>query len=818
MASLRSISWSVLFIAAAFTFTGCTGDTSTGDTSTGESGSLNVNLELEGDVTINEVEWVLTGNGMEPMTGTINTSAPGATPSVEVFGILPGEDYLITMTATSADGETSCGGSAEFDVEVGVSTNVMVMLNCKPPQDLGGVRVNGDFNICADLVKVVVSPLQTSVGNDIDLAAAGDDYEGDAFEYLWEATGGSIADPSAASTVYTCEEVGNHEVRVTLSDDDFNYCMCDWTVAITCVDAELCDGIMCDDGEVCIDEVCVPVGECIEDDDCGDGEVCRDFECVDLCADVECDDENECTAEACSPQTGECEGDPVDNGTACDDDAGMCVDGECVTNPDCVENEDCDQGEICIAGECVLDVECIQDTDCVELNQCKMAVCDAGVCSSADLEDGTSCELPDIDDAECRMGECEPVNVTLGDDFALVFQQNLNIPTLHLFLSGPVATSGEVSIGETFSEPFTVTPGEVTTVNLPSGSEITTHDVIEVNAAVRITSEAPITVYGLNRQTATTDAFAGLPAPSLGQRYRVMSWPALPFGTSQLAIAAVAGPDNDPNASTSVTITPSATAGSRPAGVPYTIEMNPFDAYQLQSSGDLTGTLIESSRPIAVFGSNKCANIPDANYTFCDHLVEQMPPVSTWGREALTVPLATRVGGDTFRIVADQDGTAVELEGAAPESFMLNAGEFAERLLDGSYRISSDAPILVAQYSNSTSFDGVTSDPFMMLIPSSEQFLDSYTFATPASGFPDNYANIVALTTDAMAGDVLLDGVPVPAAEFSVLAGTDFSATQAVISLGTHTVSAPSPAGLYVYGFATADSYGYPGGFSAGAQ
>jgi hypothetical protein len=104
----------------------------------------------------------------------------------------------------------------------------------------------------------------------------------------------------------------------------------------------------------------------------------------------------------------------------------------------------------------------------------------------------------------------------------------------------------------------------------------------------------------------------------------------------------------------------------------------------------------------------------------------------------------------------------------------------------------------------------------MMLIPSSQQFLDSYTFATPGAGFAVNYANIVALTTDAMAGDVLLDGVPVPAEEFSVLTGTDFSATQAVIGVGTHTVSAPNPAGLYVYGFAESDSYGYPGGFSAG--
>jgi hypothetical protein len=227
--------------------------------------------------------------------------------------------------------------------------------------------------------------------------------------------------------------------------------------------------------------------------------------------------------------------------------------------------------------------------------------------------------------------------------------------------------------------------------------------------------------------------------------------------------------------------------------------------------------LIESSRPIAVFGGNQCGNVPGPNTGFCDHLVEQIPPVSTWGTEALTVPLATRSFGDTFRILADEDTTGVELEGAAPESFTLEAGEFEDRLLEGSYRISSDGPILVAQYSNGSEWDGVTSDPFMMLIPSVEQLLGSYTFATPGMGFSANYANIVALTTDAMAGDVLLDGVAVPPGSFTVLTGTDYSTAQALIAVDSHTLSAPNPVGLYVYGYASFDSYGYPGGFSAGS-
>jgi phosphodiesterase/alkaline phosphatase D-like protein len=199
------------------------------------TGSLDLNLQLADGVVINEVAWTISGNDMEPMTGTIDTSAPGATASVEVFGLPPGEDYLVELAATDESGQVTCRGDAEFDVEVGVATDVMVMLNCKRPTGLGGVRVNGEINICAQLAKVVVSPLQTSIGNDIDLSALGEDVEGDDISYAWSATGGSIDDASAQATTYTCEVAGEHTITITVSDDDGEYCMDDWTVSVTCV-------------------------------------------------------------------------------------------------------------------------------------------------------------------------------------------------------------------------------------------------------------------------------------------------------------------------------------------------------------------------------------------------------------------------------------------------------------------------------------------------------------------------------------------------------------------------------------------------------
>ncbi|MBT8469688.1 MAG: hypothetical protein KJN97_13165, partial [Deltaproteobacteria bacterium] len=223
--------WLVCWLFGALAFAGCAADTSS-------TGGLTIELELSDGTQIEEVTYAISGGDMEPMLGTINTSAPGSTASVEIYGIPGGGPYTIMMTATSADGDTSCSGSADFDVEIGLVTEVAVMLNCKPGQELGGVRVNGTFNFCADLVKVVVSPLQTSVGNQIDVFAMAVDMEGDAIEYRWEATGGSVADVNARQTTYTCLAAGEQTITVTVSDDGFDYCDCTHTVDITCVEGD----------------------------------------------------------------------------------------------------------------------------------------------------------------------------------------------------------------------------------------------------------------------------------------------------------------------------------------------------------------------------------------------------------------------------------------------------------------------------------------------------------------------------------------------------------------------------------------------------
>jgi len=229
--------WSALLVNV-----GCAGNVNEVDES-GDTGSLLLLLELANGETLDQVEYVLTRGGMEPMSGTIDTSAPGATASLEVFGLVPGDGYRITMTAAAADGVTRCTGATDFSVRVGEATEIMVVLKCVGPPRFGAVRANGKLNICAELTKMVVSPLRTSVGNSVDLSAAGEDADQDPFTIRWNATGGSLASDTGSDNELTCEVEGEGSVTAEVSDDQFEHCVSGWTIAVTCVASDGSGGV-----------------------------------------------------------------------------------------------------------------------------------------------------------------------------------------------------------------------------------------------------------------------------------------------------------------------------------------------------------------------------------------------------------------------------------------------------------------------------------------------------------------------------------------------------------------------------------------------
>ena len=226
----------LLLVGVSLLTTGCRGNSSAVPCTSALLIELDVTTSVEGLAPlINEVLWAITGNDMDPVMGRIDTSDPNATASVEVFGLEPG-NYRIELEAVSEDGESRCRGSARFDVTAGLVTEVAVLLRCPTGPRFGAVRVNGGFNICPELTRVVVAPLQTSIGNVIQVRSRAEDADGDAIDYAWTADSGTFANPSATATFYTCEETGDHRLTISVTDEGDEHCVDRWTVDVRCVD------------------------------------------------------------------------------------------------------------------------------------------------------------------------------------------------------------------------------------------------------------------------------------------------------------------------------------------------------------------------------------------------------------------------------------------------------------------------------------------------------------------------------------------------------------------------------------------------------
>ena len=396
-----------------------------------------------------------------------------------------------------------------------------------------------------------------------------------------------------------------------------------------------------------------------------------------------------------------------------------------------------------------------------------------------------------------------------GTEFWVGFPGNISNQGLRqLYITAEADAEVNINIvNPAFSTTVNVASGSLTTVNLPNTVDIQTSGVVE-DKGIHITSDVPVTVYAMNQQQATTDAYLALPLDAIGTEYYVMAYTRDVSSSSlnsQLTI--VATEDN-----TSVTITPTVTSSGFTAGVPGNVVLNAGQTFQLRSNAtnaDYTGSYVVADKPISVFGGNDCTNI-SGSLRACDHLVQQMVPITAWGRSFVTVPLATRLAGDVFRVLASENNTEVNINGVVVAN--LNAGQFYETILGSNTysRITSNNPILLGQYSRSSEADGVTSDPFFSLVPPDEQFLSSYVVSAGTPNIPINFLNITSPTSNT--GNVLLNGLSVDASAWTVIPGTTFSGARISIPNGIHTVSSIQPIGLLVYGFGSFDSYGYLGG------
>lgn len=392
-----------------------------------------------------------------------------------------------------------------------------------------------------------------------------------------------------------------------------------------------------------------------------------------------------------------------------------------------------------------------------------------------------------------------------GKEFWLAFMRNHNNPpehvennlSLELFVTSDYDCTVTVEIKALgYRERFELESGTVRNIKLPHEAQIDSSEVLEKGMAVHVSSSEPITVYGLNRRVKTTDTFLALPAEVLGTSYRAICYNISQELMAEFAIAATE--DN-----TRVTITPATmTHEGRQAGRPFEIVLNKGDVYQVaakdtksDSRDDLSGSVVTSNKKISFFSGHQCAYVPDGVMA-CNHLVEQMPPVPSWGRSFYMGILKGR-SVSSYRVLADQDSTRVFEDGKL--TAVLNAGQYYEKTHSEPVQITSSKPILLAQYSQGFRNGDAIGDPMMLLISPTQQFLKQYRFATPVQGYWEHYINVV-VPTDAI-GSLRLDGMKLPERYFKEIGISRYSIGYIPISFGTHEIFADEKFGLLSYGF-----------------
>jgi hypothetical protein len=445
-----------------------------------------------------------------------------------------------------------------------------------------------------------------------------------------------------------------------------------------------------------------------------------------------------------------------------------------------------------------------------------------------------------------------------GTDFWFTFMPNAHntdrvysTDSLHIYVTSKMPTKGTIYYSEFVSNNNVVPviihfeikkPNEVYHIAIQyyyvalrgeynSAIKFTDNDnEVVTKKSFHITTEAKSTVYALDYADLTAEAFLVLPSPALGKEYYIMSYPSSSqYNTpSQFAIVGIKD-------STKITIEPTASTVKNGFTI-QTITLNKGEVYLIQNNiiygkktdNDLTGTHINADKEIAVFAGHQRTEIP-LEYAMSnasrDCLIEQMIPVSCWGKNAIITPFASVSSGtykDIYRVIAAKDDTKIYVDGIFAAT--LNKGQYYQNYLLKAAVISSDNPIMVSSYMKTAGSSlGDIGDPSVLIIPPVEQYKNNYTvinaqfFSEQSGYFGDTmilaqYLNIIV--PNEARDSVYIDGNLLSPSIFTPIGESDYYYVIYKSTDGTHNINCTMPISVIIYGYGRAVSYGYLGGMA----
>jgi len=400
-----------------------------------------------------------------------------------------------------------------------------------------------------------------------------------------------------------------------------------------------------------------------------------------------------------------------------------------------------------------------------------------------------------------------------------------------------------------------VSPSDDTNIDIPCPTGIT--PAVTLDAAVHgtgygtafhITTSAPTVAYDIlpygGGNAAATSATLLLPTSVWDTNYVAVN---AYFPTSYKGNAAMLDPNAAPSMdivaqqdATHVTIKPSANieAGNGIAwsaqGMPQTFTLNKGQVLQITQPNELTGSPIQSDKPIGVWGAASQLTV-EASTCCAESAHQQIPPVSAIGNEYAAVKYRDRYTASpelvSWRLVGLVNGTTLQWDGPQPQGApsTLNLGDYVEIISGSNFVVrSQDAahPFYMSGHMTGCTTYAVggmfTSDcrgdaEYVNVVPGT-QYLSSYTFFTDPT-YPE--VNLVVVRAQGKAGfaDVTLDCLGTLTGWQPVGSGASYEFTRVDLSTGNfqgvgtcdngrHQMSSTAPFNVTVWGWGSAATGG----------
>ena len=356
----------------------------------------------------------------------------------------------------------------------------------------------------------------------------------------------------------------------------------------------------------------------------------------------------------------------------------------------------------------------------------------------------------------------------------------------------------------------------------------------DIGIVVRATDpQKSLRVNGVNIDQYAADAFLVLPPDPATETHTYITNSML-RGTGDginhcPAIHIVATQNN-----TNLTIIPRESAGNPNGqqhflrlGKPSSLTLDWLETHQIESMWDLTGTTIVSDEPLSVFAGQVSCGADDVSGF--DHLFEQIPPTSTWGRFFFIVPYnpLSSTSLMSYKIIASKPFTAITTicflsktsqQIFTYQTYIAGVGDFEQfQIEQSSYcYVSAENPVLVMYYAYYNGDSDSSGGPLMMTVIPNEQFVINSTVNFSVYNNFFGYITLVVLRKEApKKNELKLDGVDLSSKSWSVLYCSEgdlcgFTYSASIQPAGLHSlVHSQIPVAVYVHGVTAVSGHGY---------